>query len=255
MPPPITKPKFTDANGNSVKASRLVANNQAPLKERAVKAPVQLFDRTKSAIEQAAVSRDHSTAGKECRIPHARTAEVVLEQRVEKAFEANPTVKVPGLRPDETDLFPDLSSDDRLRLDMFVRHYMKCFSVRKAATLCGASPASAGVEGLRMSREPYTLWAMQRYVDSMDEKDIVTRKDVLLGLRKEALAEGPDATHAGRIAAWKTIGKFIGMEVIKVEGEVKHFHAVMQVPAVTGEEEWGQAAAGSQKRLKEAVRV
>ena len=57
----------------------------------------------------------------------------------------------------------------------------------------------------------YAQLLLSLYMDEINEESIVTRKDVLAGLLREANDMG--GSQSARVAAWKALGKILGMEI------------------------------------------
>ena len=80
------------------------------------------------------------------------------------------------------------------------------------------------------------------------------QQEVLIKLKELGDYNGPGASHGARVTAWTNVGKLLGMEASKAEGDVIHKGGVMVVPQLTSPDEWGAFAAKSQCALKETVK-
>ncbi len=138
-----------------------------------------------------------------------------------------------------------------LKRERFVMEYLRDFSIKKAAIRVGCAAHSAAQQGHAMLQEPYVQRRILQVLEDMEESDLVTRKDVVLGLLIEARTAESDAA---RVAAWSKLSKIKGMEVDLVSGKFQHTHHVMEVPEKVVEGDWEEAAISAQDTLKVEVR-
>jgi hypothetical protein len=138
-----------------------------------------------------------------------------------------------------------------LKRERFVMEYLKDFSIKKAALRIGCAAHSAAQQGHAILNEPYVQRRILQVLEDMEESDLLTRKDVILGLLTEARTAESDAA---RVAAWSKLSKIKGMEVDLISGQVSHRHHVMEVPAKAIAVDWEEAAVVSQDALKIEVR-
>lgn len=152
--------------------------------------------------------------------------------------------------------FSKLQNRVKLKRQQFCQEYIKDFNgaaaMRRMGYIGNKTPWIHASEWLK---EPYTQWYLHRLMSSVEEKAIVSRNDVLLGLKREAhYFAGLDASSASRISALRTLAKILGMEVTKVEGNLVINGGVMAVPLATSPEEWERNSKEAQKQLKKKVR-
>ncbi len=138
-----------------------------------------------------------------------------------------------------------------LKRERFVMEYLRDFSIKKAAIRIGCAPHSAAQQGHAILNEPYVQRRILQVLEDMEEADLLTRKDVILGLLIEARTAESDAA---RVAAWSKLSKIKGMEVELVAGKFEHRHHVMEVPAPAKVVDWEEAAVVAQETLKIEVR-
>jgi hypothetical protein len=140
------------------------------------------------------------------------------------------------------------------RREQFVHEYIKDFNGSQALQRMGYVMTQPWVKASIFLSEPYTQWYLGSMMAKLQEHAIVTKNEVLLGLKKEAHYHGMDGSAAARIAAWRTLAKILGIEVDKVEGTVTLQGGVMLLPHSGTPEEWEKAASAAQEKLKQDVR-
>lgn len=163
----------------------------------------------------------------------------------------------PPIDPGEAEFdeaFSHLQPRVKARRDQFVREYIKDFNGANAMRRMGSVSQTPWVRASEWLSEPYTQWKLAQMLETLDDKAIVTRNEVLAGLKKEAHHFGLDGSAAARISAWRSLAKILGIEVTKVEGNISLGGGVMLLPASGSPEEWEKAAAKAQAELKESVR-
>ena len=138
-----------------------------------------------------------------------------------------------------------------LKRERFVMEYLKDFNIKGAAIRIGCAARTAAQQGHAILNEPYTQRRILQVLQDMEESDLLTRKDVIIGLLREARGAESDAA---RVAAWAKLSKIKGMEIDMVSGQFKHIHHVMEVPAAGRVVDWEDAAVVSQENLKVEVR-
>lgn len=143
----------------------------------------------------------------------------------------------------------------RNRREAFCHEYIKDFNGSQAMARLGSKSKAPWVHASEWLKEPYTQWYLGQLMVKLEDKAIVTRSEILLGLKKEANYHGIDGSAAARIAAWRTMGKILGLEITKVEGNMTLAGGVMLLPHSGTPEEWEKAAATAQEKLKQQVRV
>lgn len=143
--------------------------------------------------------------------------------------------------------------------EMFVREFVKDWHQTRAAIRAGVKPSTASAKAAALMQEEYVLRRIYDFIESVDEETLLTRKKVIVGLMNEANDFAMGSSHGARVNAWKTLGKYMGMEITRVEGEVTHKGNVMVIPSSpTGDtfdaESWEEAASQAQQELKKVVR-
>ncbi len=113
-------------------------------------------------------------------------------------------------------------ADNPIKQKAWVTHYVKTYNATRASLLIGVPHRSSRTFGCNMMKKATVLEMIQEFEDALEEDAIVTRSEVLHGLKLEAY-QAFDSSD--RIAAWGKLGKFLGMERldIKLSGEV-HLH-------------------------------
>lgn len=172
--------------------------------------------------------------------------------KVPKRFQAPPE------RDESKDFdttFAKLPEKSKRLREVFAREYIKDFNATATMRRMGYKHSAIHVHGHKLLTHPYTQWFLGQLMDKLDEKCIINRNMVLLGLLKQANLDGVDASHAARVSAWRALGKTLGMEVTKVEGNVTMNGGVMAVPIAGSVEDWEKMSQAAQAKLKEAVRT
>jgi len=144
--------------------------------------------------------------------------------------------------------------------EAFIREFVKDWSVKNAAIRAGISPQSASKQGSELMNERYVQLRINEYIEELDEDTLIDRKKVIIGLMKEATNFGPGGSSNARVSAWKTLGKYLGMEITNVNVDVTHKGNVMIIPGTQSDghvidaDEWSSTASQSQQQLKSTVR-
>jgi len=157
--------------------------------------------------------------------------------------------------PEIDDDFLNVREDVKRRREAFVREYIKDFNGSQAMRRLGSMSKTPWVHASEWLNEPYTQWYLAKMIADMDDDAIVSRNEVLMGLKKEANYYGLDGGAAARIGAWRAMAKILGIEVTKVEGNVNLGGGVMLLPMPATPKQWEQAAAEQQAKLKKDVRA
>lgn len=179
---------------------------------------------------------------------------------VKRQLRRPPAVKTVEPDPEAADYidFNKLQENYKIRRKHFVSEYIKDYNATRAILRMGYKydRKVAQTKGSQFLSEPYTQHILAEIMERMEEKAIVTRSEILIGLKREANAEDvPFSSNSGtRIQALRYLAKILGMEVLKADIEVKTTGGVMLVPLSASPEEWEAAAAASQKKLKHEVR-
>lgn len=139
--------------------------------------------------------------------------------------------------------------------DKYVFAIVMGYPKRQAAMMAGFSERSATKQGSQLFFEPYVQDQIRKLREKIDEEKLVSRKEVIAGLLAEARNDGPDSKQSARVTAWSQVAKIMGYEKpVKVEAEVVHRGGVMLVPMPANHQDWEQAAAAAQGKLKQDVR-
>ncbi len=144
----------------------------------------------------------------------------------------------------------------RMFLDRFVAEYIHDFNSSMAYIRAGGVANHATTGGPEALRTAYVQNQIRILTEHLEEEKLVTRGEVLMGIKKEANHHGEDGSSSARVRAWGLLAKIKGMEApTKVEAEVVHKGGVMEVPMVATEVEWQDVASQSQTQLKNDVRT
>ena len=153
------------------------------------------------------------------------------------------------------DNWDHLQTRYKKRREQFVHEYIKDFNGSQALQRMGYTMSQPWVKASIWLNEPYTQWYLGQMMAKLQDSAIVTKNEILLGLKKEAHYHGLDGSAAARIAAWRSLAKILGIEVDKVEGNIKLAGGVMLMPFSGTPEQWEQAAQAAQEKLKKDVRT
>lgn len=134
---------------------------------------------------------------------------------------------------------------------LFARSYIVCFNKTQAARDAGFG--APDVKGSKISREPYTAALIRKLMDDIEEEKIVTNREILFGLKKEAMNE-EDGSQLGRISAWSHLSKIKGMQQHDTNVNINTSSGVMVVGDVKSVDDWEAEAAKSQQELKDSVK-
>lgn len=138
------------------------------------------------------------------------------------------------------------------RRDDFIKYLLEGHNQYSAALLAGVPKASARKVSSELWHEPYVQEQLRTLREQMEEEDLITRKEQLLDLKR--IAFNVHGGTQGRVQAHALIAKVMGREApTKVEATVVD-GGVMVVPGASSVDEWEQAAAASQAKLKKEVR-
>lgn len=157
----------------------------------------------------------------------------------------------------------NLSPAQRKRADEFVLQYLRDFNATQAFIRTQVSEGKpfeeidigyAANAGYQMTRWPYVAQAIQATMDAAEEKNIVTRTEVMFGLKREAHYHGVGASHGARVGSWGKLATILGMDQRKVEASLSLKGGILIVPAIDNTESWEKRAAAAQAALKEDVR-
>ncbi|AIM40566.1 terminase small subunit [Vibrio phage VpKK5] len=144
-----------------------------------------------------------------------------------------------------------MSETAKFKRMLFARSYIMCFNKTQAARDAGFGAPE--VKGSKLSKEPYTAALIRMLMEEIEEEKIVTNREVLYGLKKEAMNE-EDGSQMGRISAWSHLAKIKGMQQPDTQVNVNNGGGVMVVGEVKSVDDWEAEAAASQSNLKDSVR-
>lgn len=102
--------------------------------------------------------------------------------------------------------------------------------------------------------EPYVAHQVQRCIDSIEEKGLITRTRVIAGLVRESNREGLDASHSARVSALNSLRDILGMASKTVAHHLSAQGGILVVPETSNLGDWEKRSAEAQRALKEAVR-
>lgn len=151
----------------------------------------------------------------------------------------------------------NLSVADKAKMQIFVEHYLRTFDAPMAYIMAGGNPASSTAAGYEMLRWPAVQQKIQEVLDELEEEQLLTRKDILVGLKKEANYHGHDSSHGSRVRAWMGLARIKKMDVQVTESHHTVRGGVMLIPMNPQTETidgWAQVVSDDQARLKEEVR-
>jgi hypothetical protein len=144
-----------------------------------------------------------------------------------------------------------MSEDMKLVRDKFLTGIILGMTKYQAAIYCGKTPRSAAKAASTMWAEPYVQERYKELRDAIEEEQLVNRKDIIIGLNREANREGVGSSHAARVAAFGTLSKILGHDApIVTKTTVEHRGGVMLVPMPLSQDDWQQAAITSQRVLQ-----
>lgn len=141
------------------------------------------------------------------------------------------------------------------RREQFVHEYIKDFNGSQALQRMGYTMQQPWVKASIWMSEPYTQWYLGQMMSKLQEAAIVTKNEILFGLKKEAHYHGLDGSAAARIGAWRSLAKILGIEVETANVKVTHQGGVMVLPLSGTPEEWEKSAMMAQEQLKKDVRT
>ena len=142
------------------------------------------------------------------------------------------------------------------RRDLYIEGLLMGYTRFTAAIHAGIPKRSAAKEGSQMFHEPYVQQKFRELREACEEEQLVTRKEVILGLKQEATNhDDPESKHASRVTAWCNLAKICGFskpEEHKVE--ILHKGGVMVVPAHDSVDAWEASVVATQDALSKDVR-
>lgn len=99
----------------------------------------------------------------------------------------------------------------------FVDEYLIDLNATQAAIRAGYSPKTAQQIGAENLSKPVIAEAIEQAKAERQKRTLVTQDMVIKGLLTEAEWMGEGSSHSARVAAWKELGKAIGMFTDKLD--------------------------------------
>jgi len=179
--------------------------------------------------------------------PAAKRGRVPADPNSAAARQRNPSFEAPNYNA-------------QLR-ERFITEYLRDFN-NGNAYLRAAGPEVCDLlawktiqnNGWKMRHEPYVAAKIAEALDALAEEHIITRKEILVGLKKEANDDGPNTLQAARVSAWGTLAKVMGMDTKRAEMNLASQGGILIVPQTAGVDDWEKRSQAAQAALKEAVR-
>ena len=107
-----------------------------------------------------------------------------------------------------------LTKRERDIRDRFVTEYIVDYNAFQAALRCGYQEAYATDYSQKFMREPYVQQQIVKRQEELGEtgEEAQHKKRIIAGLYKNANDYGPGSSHGGRVAAYNTLIKMLGLE-------------------------------------------
>jgi len=99
----------------------------------------------------------------------------------------------------------------------FVEEYLVDFNATQAAIRAGYSKKTAYSQGERLLRHVDVAAAVEAGKAELAKLTLISAKEVVAGLRREAEYHGDGASHSARVSAWGHLAKIAGATVEKHE--------------------------------------
>lgn len=100
----------------------------------------------------------------------------------------------------------------------FCRHMLEPgMTATRAAKLAGYSPTYADRQATQLLENPQVAAKLASLRADAENEAVVSRAQVLRGLRDEATLQGEGSSHSARVQAWAHLGKHLGMFVERRE--------------------------------------
>ena len=147
----------------------------------------------------------------------------------------------------------NLSPEQKLEFQSFAVEYLRHFDAPRAYMAATGKSKPNYKRAREMLYSPYTQHLIKQVTEALEEEQLITRKDVLLGLWREANSMDESANGGSRVRALMGLARIKKMDVHTQKVEVKQTHNVMHVPMVDNDA-WAMAAEESQRQLKHDVR-
>lgn len=150
----------------------------------------------------------------------------------------------------------NISLKKKMFLDKFIYEYVHDFNSSMAWIRAGGTPDHATTGGPESLRTAYVQNQLRILTNQLEEEQIITRGEVLMGIKKEANYFGEDGSSSARVRAWGMLAKIKGMDnpQPKEPEDDRPAGGVMEVPMSVTDVEWAEIATKSQTALKLDVR-
>lgn len=107
----------------------------------------------------------------------------------------------------------ELTKTEKGLRDRFVNEYVKDYNAFCAALRLGYAEAYAAQYSQQFLREPYTQQRLAQVQEEIgDAEEDQHRKRIVAGLYRLAEERGMGSSHGGRVAAYNTLVKVMGLE-------------------------------------------
>lgn len=107
----------------------------------------------------------------------------------------------------------ELTKTEKALRDRFVNEYVKDYNAFCAALRLGYAEAYATQYSQQFLREPYTQQRLAQVQEEIgDAEEDQHRKRIVAGLYRLAEERGMGSSHGGRVAAYNTLVKVMGLE-------------------------------------------
>ena len=145
--------------------------------------------------------------------------------------------------------FNKLLEPERRLMEKFCREYLKDLNGAAAVLRMGYKWKSGYKQrAWTFLEQPYVQYYLSHLSAKLDEKSIITRGEIILGLKREANYFEADSTHSARISAFRTLAKILGMDLVKTDENEQA--GVMVVPLGGSVDEWEKNCVEAQEKLK-----
>jgi hypothetical protein len=167
-----------------------------------------------------------------------------------------PIVDPEDAEDDELVDFSKMQPRKQLRLQRFCQEYIKDFNAAASVQRMGYpyDRLIAAAKGTQFLAEPYSQYYLGELMQKCEEAAIVTKNEILFGLKRESNYYGIDGSAPARISALRSLAKILGLEITKVQGNIEIGGGVMALPFTGSLEQWEEACKSAQAKLKEDVR-
>jgi hypothetical protein len=149
----------------------------------------------------------------------------------------------------------------RILREHFVTQYLVDFkaapALRRAYAALGLDPPDANWvnnNAWQFLQEPFVAMEVQKAIDGIQEKNLVTRNRIIAGLVRESNFEGMGASHAARVSGWSKLANILKMDVKQIEANLASRGGILVVPVTQKPEDWEKRATEAQAALKAEVR-